>query len=262
MPDRGSSARVSSLRWGKPVGLTLGILLLVGVGHRVLLARIDEAMEHSIMPLRPLTTLPLQLGSWEGVDLAMDANVLRVAGDDAYLNRAYAHERTGRSITLYVGYIGKARSVLGHRPDICYATHGYEEISRTKVTVASEGGAEIPGLLYAFRSPELGGPRVWVLANYLLNGRFVDDTDLLSDFNARGLDLFGRQTAYVARIQVALSASGDADEDLAILSAFTGRIVEPIAAMMPGGSAVSGTGRQAGATAPVSPGAGGDESRG
>ena len=92
------------------VCLTFAIFICTGIGHRWLLAQIDASLGESLALLRPLTTFPLKVGPWEGRDVVMDEQALRVAGDDDYLKREYNDNKGGRSIGLYVGYVGRPRS--------------------------------------------------------------------------------------------------------------------------------------------------------
>lgn len=209
------------------------VLLLAGLGHRLLLARIDAAMGRTLPLKQPLSSVPMQLGGWTGQDEPLDEHVRRIAGDDESLNRVYVDEVGGRRVGLYVGYVGRPRTWMSHRPDVCYRTHGFAPLSKERMTLNTSARGPIPAVLYEFRSPQAGGPREWVLATYLFNGTYTNDDAVLTDANARTTGLFGGRAAYLARIQASLRATGDRAADVAILSDFLAQAIEPIAAAMP-----------------------------
>jgi hypothetical protein len=92
----------------------------------------------------------------------------------------------------------------------------------------------VPGILYEFRSPGIGGRRDLVLATYLVNGRYLDTGSSLDTYNSREVDLFRRGGTYLARIQISISATGDRQADLAVLSDFISEIITPVSSLMPG----------------------------
>jgi EpsI family protein len=216
------------------VGLSALLLLGTGWGHRWLLARIDGALAEVVRPVRPLASLPLELGEWRGTDVPLDARVLRVAHfDDDYVNRAYYSSRLGRSLGVFIGYIGRPRAMLGHRPDECYAAHGWEQLSQESVATPTLDGRTIPGTLYQFRAPQGGGDTALVLATYVVNGCYVRDPAALQRYNSRSPNLFEAQSSYQARIQVLVHNSGDRAADLAALQDFMTIAQRPVSMLMP-----------------------------
>jgi exosortase len=215
------------------VTAVVAIMVLAGVGHRVLAARIDRALGQSLALRQALSTLPLQLERWQGRDVPLDEQVRRIAGDDDFLNRQYLDGTSGRTIGLYVGYVGRPRSRLGHRPDVCYPAHGFEETSRQPMSVKSRDGAEVPAVLYEFANPQPGGPRERVLATYVINGQYVTDVTASGGLNGRSVGLGAKRETYVARVQVSIQASGDRAADVALLCEFASLLRGPLAAMMP-----------------------------
>ena len=213
--------------------MTMGVLVLAGLLHRALASEIEGALGRSVPLSAPLSTLPLRLGEWEGLGVAVDERVRQIAAEDDFINRKYRDKRTGRTVDLYVGYIGRPRSAIWHRPEICYPVHGLEQVSRREFLVTTESGESVPSLLYEFRSTTLGGPRLRVMATFIINGRVAEDLAGVDELNARRANLFTRRTAYVARIQCALEASGDADEDLRLLSDFGRAVIGPALEIMP-----------------------------
>jgi len=219
---------------GVALVVVLAILLGAGFGHRLLEKRIALALAQPLAIAQPLATLPMQIGEWQGRGVPLDANVRRIAAEDDYINRRYSRARPpGRSVGLYVGYVGRPRSRLGHRPDLCYPAPGRQRLAEEKLMVKTQTGREVPGILYEFRSSQVGGPRELVLATYLINGEYRDDPAAVGGYNSRDANLFGRQSPYLGRVQVSLTASGDRSADLAVLTDFASTVAEPIASLMP-----------------------------
>lgn len=209
------------------------VLVAAGAGHRFLLSQIDAALAEPLKLQKPLSSLPLKLGPWAGRDIPLDAETRRIAGEDDFLNREYRSDELDCSVGLYVGYMGRPRSRMGHRPDTCYVAHGYEQVSQEPTVIAGSDNREIPALLYEFRSPRIAAPGQLVLVLYSINGAYINSTALADDYNTRGAGLAGKRTSYAARIQIAMQASGDRDRDVSILAEFGSRVVRPLAEMMP-----------------------------
>jgi len=203
-----------------PVVISLVVLIAAGAGHRTLNARIEAALGQVLKPEKPLSALPLTIGSWEGTDEPVDENTRRIAGDDDFVNRLYRHVETGRCVSLYVGYIGRPRQWLGHRPDVCYRAHGYKCLSQDSARLRLLDGSEIPCFIYEFGSPTLGGPRELVMATYLINGEFIPSLDRVKETNARCPRFSGNCPVYLARIQASVVATGDRGQDLQTLQDF------------------------------------------
>ncbi len=211
----------------------LAAVVTCGFGYRVLAAKIDVALAQTVPLLQSLSTVPLQLGPWQGQDIPLDETVRRIAGEDDYLNRQYVNDGTGRSIGLYVGYLGRPRSRMGHRPDVCYITHGFKQLSEEPVVIDGSDGERMPALLYEFEPPQMGAPHQLVMVLYSVNGKYVNSVASANSYNTRGAGLISRDASYAGRIQVAMSASGDRTSDVRTLSTFAAMVAEPIEALMP-----------------------------
>ena len=84
----------------------------------------------SVPPLRrPLADIPLDLGSWTGVENQLDDNIEQVLSATDYVNRAYTHADTDRRLEVQINY-GHPRPMSGHRPGVCMTGQGWH---RTKV---------------------------------------------------------------------------------------------------------------------------------
>lgn len=218
------------------VAASLAALVLFGAGwgHRALLARINQALGTMVRPAQPLASLPLELGAWRGRDVPLDRRVEGAANfDDDFLNRVYLRRADGAQVAAFIGYVGRPRAQLGHRPDVCYAAHGWDEVGQERVEIPLAGGETIPGIVYEFRRPNRTGWPMRVLATYVINGRYVKDPDEFARWNTRNPGLLGERPAYLARIQLVLQGTSDAEADLRLLGEFMPLIARPTLALMP-----------------------------
>lgn len=218
-------------RWMAYVGLA--VLVASGFGHRGLLAWIDTS-EGRLLPLRlPLSCLPLQVDGWVGQDMPLPPDILRILGREQYLNRIYVHPGTKRALTVYIGYSGQARLRIWHRPGICYPAHGFQEVSRQPYALKASARPSLPATLHEFISPQMGVPRVLVLATYVVDGRFVNDPTVADNGDPHGLRWWREHATYGARVQVSMQTSGDKDADAALMAALASRLIEDLLPALP-----------------------------
>lgn len=230
--------RTSRTSQGGAVRLAVVLAALItiasGVGYRIVAAQLDTALNTAIAPVRSLSTLPLHFEHWRGTDIPLEAGIRQIPGfDDAYVNRRYEHEGTGRSVTVFVGFTGRPRTRLGHRPDVCYAAHGWHQDAEQPIPVSAGAGRKIPAVVYDFSAPGLSNRKQVVLAVYLVNGTYRSDPE---DYTRRAFHdpLVSEGGApYVARLQISLMASKDRPADLDLLRDLTGRIAKALVTLMP-----------------------------
>lgn len=210
------------------------LLLAGGVAYRALAGHVGAALANYSPLDRPLSTLPLTLGEWEGRDIAFDPAVLRVASfDDEYVNRVYVHRARGASVSVFVGYVGRPRRTVGHRPEVCYAAHGWNEVSQSVLTLDATSGQSLPAVLYEFEHPQRITAPLPVLATYLINGRYFRHPHEFQRWHVRNPGLLGERPGYLTRIQVTLPASADRGADLELLADLLTLVAEPVTRLMP-----------------------------
>lgn len=198
------------------------------VGHRI------EAALGQVLALRqPLASLPLTLGDWDGRDVPMDEDVRRMAGDDESVNREYVDRPSGRGVGVYIGYMGRPRARMGHRPDVCYGAHGFKESGRQPIELTLADGAQVPAVLHEFRSPDQPHVREIVVATFLINGRYSGDPADANSYNTRDAGIFMKREAYVARAQFSTRATGDDAADVRRLKSLAGGMLPLLSATMP-----------------------------
>ncbi len=105
------------------------LLLAGGVAYRALAAYIGAELASPIRLDPPLATLPLAIGNWIGEDVPLREGVLRIAGNDDYVSRSYRHAETGAVVSLYIGYTARPRTMLRHRPSVCYPSAGWTPLA-------------------------------------------------------------------------------------------------------------------------------------
>jgi len=211
-----------------------GILLVgTGLGHRVLLGEVDRALGQTIQPREPLDTLPMDVGPWHGHDVAIDPRVLKAPHfDDLYVSRVYRHAQLDIELSVFVGYVGRPRSWLGHRPDRCVVAHGWKQTDQELLTIARPDGPPVASVLYEFRPDQGFGSTLLVVGTYIMNGRYEQKTESFKQPNARAANLLGERPAYFARLQIS-RIQRDRKEDLAALQELTAALVGPLQERMP-----------------------------
>jgi EpsI family protein len=117
-----------------------------GIAALVILAGIVTT--HSLKPKvvlglqTPLSELPSSIGAWRSVDLPFDSDIVRVAGADDYVNRAYLG--SSPPLELYVGYYKNQR--LGdkaHSPRNCLIGQGWEPVHSALVQIGTAGNRSL-----------------------------------------------------------------------------------------------------------------------
>jgi Protein of unknown function (DUF3485) len=78
-----------------------------------------------------LSEFPKQLGTWqadEGTAAQLDPQIARIAGANSHLLQNYVDQKSGMGALVLILY-GKAASVFGHNPEICYPANGYKLVN-------------------------------------------------------------------------------------------------------------------------------------
>lgn len=188
--------------WG---AFTAAALLIVfGLGYRALASWLDAETSIAIKLPRPLSALALDLGPWHGTESPLSDGVLRIAGNDDYVSRAYHNVETGAEVYLYVAYTGRPRTMLRHRPTVCYPNAGWLHATTVTLSLAGPEGVSAPALLHTFvKSSGTEERRIKVLNYYVLNGRPTIDDKRFWGLQWRTPNLSRDASRYVAQVQVA-----------------------------------------------------------
>lgn len=90
-----------------------------------------------------LATTPVSLQAWQGLDVALDDDVLAQLGVDDYINRRYI-AADAPPVALYVGYYASQRQGdTIHSPQNCLPGAGWRPVSAERTTV-DLGGRTVP----------------------------------------------------------------------------------------------------------------------
>lgn len=90
-----------------------------------------------------LATMPVSLQAWQGLDVALDDDVLAQLGVDDYINRRYI-AAAAPPVALYVGYYASQRQGdTIHSPQNCLPGAGWRPVSAERTTV-DFGGRTVP----------------------------------------------------------------------------------------------------------------------
>ena len=197
-----TSTRLAKIPTSLVLGLSLVLLILSGVAYRVLASRLKLVVETPIELPVPLSAFPVQIGGWIGKDVPIPPNIQRVAGNDDFLNRLYINESANQWANIYIAYSARPRTMLGHRPQVCYVGGGWIHDSTETSEVVSNSGRKIPCLVHYFHMPAPGYEERVVLNFYIVNGQLTNDESGFSGVGWRTPNIAGNTARYVAQVQI------------------------------------------------------------
>jgi hypothetical protein len=132
-----------------------GSIILSGLAAQAALEGVSRPERPPLR--RPLSSLPMYIGDWVGIDLPVEAEIIQRAQTTEYLSREYeSRTRPGLKLNLWVNF-----SVMGtnlrHTPEICLPSGGAEKIeAQTRVFEITEGeGPSVRVSRLGYRQGEL-----------------------------------------------------------------------------------------------------------
>lgn len=182
----------------------LAVLLLIsaGITYRLLASHLKLVVGTPVALPVMLSAFPKQIGNWAGEDVPIPPNIQRVAGNDASLNRLYTDEINNQWANIYIAYTAHPRTMLGHRPRICYVAGGWVHDSTQPAQVTSSSGREFPCLIHRFHRPEPVNEEIVVLNFYIVNGQLTSDEGVFSGVEWRTPNIDGNPARYVTQVQI------------------------------------------------------------
>jgi len=184
-------------------GIAVIIIILSGVGYRILASRLELIIKTPINLPTPLSAFPADIGGWKGEDIEIPQNIQRKAGNDDYVNRLYKNKVTNQWVMLYIAYTARPRTMMGHHPDICYVYSGWVKDNSDRRDFVSERGRQVPCQIFNFHTPEPYYQQTVVLDYYIINGEFTgDDSPFISGLGWRTPNIHGDPARYVAQVQI------------------------------------------------------------
>jgi len=183
----------------------LAALLLVsaGVTYRVVASRLNRLVQTPVQLPVPLSEVPLQIGNWSGQDVPIPPNIIRVTGTDDFLNRLYSNKLSNQYVSVYIAYTARPRTMLGHRPQVCYPAGGWVHDSTEHTHIYSASGRTIPCLMHRFHMPAPSYEEKIVLNFYIVNGKLTSDEGVFSGVGWRTPNIAGDPARYAAQVQIA-----------------------------------------------------------
>ncbi len=182
--------------------LAISALLLTGVGYRVAVSRLALAMHAPIVLPVPLSSFPVELDGWVSKDVAIPEYIQEAADNGDFLCRLFVHKPTGRWANIYVAYSGRPRTMLGHRPQVCYVANGWVHEGSIESQFLSSTGRVIACSIHRFHKPGLGQEEVVVLNFYILNGQITRSESSFSGLKWRTPNIAGNPARYAAQVQI------------------------------------------------------------
>jgi len=220
-----------------PAALVVAIILVSsGLGQRWLDRQLVAADARPIPLERPLSTLALEFGPWQGTEIPLDQRVLEVAGCDDYVYRRYVDGSTGDTVDLYVSYAARPAKMLGHRPQVCYPAHGWVPGGRHQDRFTLLDGSTLDCLMHRFaKSSSDGATSVVVLNYYILRGQHATEWTDFWGPRWRVPNLSRDPSFYVAQVQVVAPVRDrtSVQRAEALARRFAAEIAAPIRALLP-----------------------------
>ncbi len=180
--------------------LVVALLLTSGIAYRVLQAMQGD-IEPVILPVA-LSEFPMNIDDWHGREAPISASEEKAAGCDDYISRRYSNDRTNQRASLYVAYTASPRTMLGHRPQVCMPSAGWEHEKTEKSEFVTISGIKIPCLVHRFYKPSPSTDISIVLNYYILNGNYTNDDDEFDSIGFRTPNIDGNIARYVTKVQM------------------------------------------------------------
>ncbi len=124
-----------------------------------------------LLPDWDLAEMPLQFGSWQGVEKELDPKVTRALNADRTVDREYRHAKYP-VVALHVAFFCNLDEGVRHSPINCYRGQGWQEIDRTSVNLRVPDKPAIPVSLTTW---EQDGERVLVMYWFQLDEHIILD---------------------------------------------------------------------------------------
>jgi len=187
------------------------LMLILGLGYRVLAARLAAPGNATPISQDALKLLPLQIGDWTGRDVPLDEAIIRATDTDAHINRSYSRNNGLEFVSLYIATGVKARDLMPHRPEVCYTGAGWTLIDKRSMELPLSDGTELPCNVMQFSRGILTTKKIVVLDYYIVDGEYCRDVSGLRSKAAKG----SGTVRYVAQVQIVTSISPNQTADSA-----------------------------------------------
>ncbi|MHC5060200.1 MAG: exosortase-associated EpsI family protein [Planctomycetota bacterium] len=182
--------------------LAVVLLVVIGVVYRIVAIKMNAIVTTPIKLDVPLSEFPVRISRWVGQDVPISEAILDAAANDDFLSRLYVNESTNQWANVYIAYTARPRTMLGHRPQVCYRANGWTSRNVEHIQVISNSGRKIKCLLHKFYKAVSESEEIVVLNYYVVNGRITDDESVFSGLGWRTPNIDGNPARYVAQVQI------------------------------------------------------------
>jgi len=183
-------------------GLAVVLVAVAGAGYQFVAIKMNVLVKTPIKLDVPLSEFPKRIGQWIGRDVPVSETVLKVAANDDFVSRLYVNESNNQWANVYIAYTARPRTMLGHRPQVCYPANGWTHENTEHIQLISNSGRKIRGLLHDFQKSSYETEEIIVLNYYIVNGRLTDDESVFSGLGWRTPNIDGNPARYVAQVQI------------------------------------------------------------
>ena len=187
------------------------LMFILGLGYRVLAARLAAPVNTTPISPAALELLPLKISDWTGRGVPLDEAIIRATDTDAHINRSYSRNNGLEFISLYIATGVKARDLMPHRPEVCYTGAGWTLIDKRSLELPLSDSTELPCNVMQFSRGTLTTKKVIVLDYYIVDGQYSSDVSLLRSKAWRG----SGTVRYVAQVQIVTSIPLNQTDDSA-----------------------------------------------
>jgi len=185
--------------------MAVSVMLAAGFLCRYATSHLKFLMDKPIILDVPLKTFPIQIGNWRGKDVPIPNYIQRIASNDDFLYRFYEQKGSGQWVSLYITYSCRPRTMLGHRPQVCYVAMGWVYENTEQSQFIDYAGKPIPYLIHRFHKAGSNYQEIVVLNFYVLNGKIICNEKGFSGIEWRTPNLAGNPARYIAQIQISSS---------------------------------------------------------
>lgn len=132
------------------------MLVVTGAGYQLVAVKMNMLATTPIKLDVPLSQFPIRIGRWFGRDVPISETIIKIA------------------------CIAQLRTMLGHRPQVCYPANGWTRKNTEDIQLISHSGRKIRCLMHHFQKSTSESEETIVLNYYIVNGRFTDDEIVFS----------------------------------------------------------------------------------
>jgi hypothetical protein len=177
-------------------------MVICGVIYKSAAHWLQKASSAPVFLPVPLSAFPYIIGDWTGREAPLEEGIAEAAANDDFCSRLYVNRNSKNAVNLYIAYSASPRTMVGHRPDVCYTAAGWIHDSTDNSSFVAKSGKKIPCLIHRFHLPWPRQDELVVLNFYIINGKSSAEESGFSGIEWRTPNIKGDIARYVAQIQI------------------------------------------------------------